>query len=45
LHQIEAFLAAAEAPSLRAAAERRALGPAAFSRRIQEFSAYVGEQL
>jgi DNA-binding transcriptional LysR family regulator len=45
LHQIEAFLAAAQAPSFRAAAERCALSPAACSRRIQEFSAYVGEQL
>jgi LysR family transcriptional regulator, glycine cleavage system transcriptional activator len=45
LHQIEAFLIAAGSPSFRVAAERCALSPAAFSRRIQEFSTYVGEQL
>lgn len=42
LEQIEAFIEAAEAPSFRVAAERCALSPAAFSRRIQAFSACVG---
>lgn len=42
LEQIEAFIEAAEAPSFRVAAERCALSPAAFSRRIQAFSSFVG---
>lgn len=45
LEQIEAFIEAAEAPSFRVAAERCALSPAAFSRRIQGFSACVGAEL
>lgn len=43
--QIEAFVQAARAPSFRVAAERCALSPAAFSRRIQQFSAFVGLKL
>lgn len=42
LEQIEAFIEAAESPSFRVAAERCALSPAAFSRRIQAFSSFVG---
>lgn len=42
LEQIEAFIEAAESPSFRIAAERCALSPAAFSRRIQAFAAFVG---
>ncbi len=42
MEQIEAFIEAAEQPTFRAAAERCALSPAAFSRRVQAFSAYVG---
>lgn len=45
LEQIEAFIQAAEAPTFRVAAERCALSPAAFSRRIQAFSAFAGEPL
>jgi len=45
LEQIEAFIEAAQAPSFRVAAERCALSPAAFSRRIQAFSSYVGVRL
>lgn len=45
LEQIEAFIAAAEAPSFRVAAERCALSPAAFSRRVQAFGAFVGLSL
>jgi DNA-binding transcriptional LysR family regulator len=45
LEQIEAFVQAARAPSFRIAAERCALSPAAFSRRIQQFSAFVGLKL
>ncbi|WP_309642859.1 LysR substrate-binding domain-containing protein [Phenylobacterium sp.] len=45
LEQIEAFIEAAQAPSFRVAAERCALSPAAFSRRIQSFSSYVGLRL
>lgn len=45
LEQIEAFIEAAEAPSFRVAAERCALSPAAFSRRIQAFSACLGVAL
>lgn len=43
--QIEAFIEAAAAPSFRVAAERCALSPAAFSRRIQAFSDHVGARL
>jgi LysR family glycine cleavage system transcriptional activator len=42
LEQIEAFIEAAEQPTFRAAAERCALSLAAFSRRVQAFSAYAG---
>jgi DNA-binding transcriptional LysR family regulator len=42
MEQIEAFIAAARAPSFRMAAETCALSPAAFSRRVQAFSAFVG---
>jgi DNA-binding transcriptional LysR family regulator len=42
LEQIEAFIQAARAPSFRVAAERCALSPAAFSRRIQAFSEGFG---
>jgi DNA-binding transcriptional LysR family regulator len=42
LEQIEAFVAAARGPTFRAAAETCALSPAAFSRRVQAFSAFVG---
>lgn len=42
LEQIEAFIEAAESPSFRVAADRCALSPAAFSRRIQAFSSFVG---
>jgi DNA-binding transcriptional LysR family regulator len=45
LGQIEAFVEAARGPSFRAAAERCALSPAAFSRRIQAFSAHLGVAL
>jgi DNA-binding transcriptional LysR family regulator len=45
LEQIEAFIEAARAPSFRVAAERCALSPAAFSRRIQAFSDHVGARL
>lgn len=45
LEQIEAFVEAAKAPSFRAAAERCAISPAAFSRRIQGFSAALNVQL
>ncbi len=45
LEQIEAFIEAAEQPTFRAAADRCALSPAAFSRRVQAFSAYVGAPL
>jgi DNA-binding transcriptional LysR family regulator len=45
LEQIEAFIEAAGAPSFRVAAERCALSPAAFSRRIQAFSDHVGAKL
>jgi len=38
MDQIEAFIEAARGPSFRAAAERCALSPSAFSRRIQSFS-------
>ncbi len=42
---IEAFIEAARAPNFRIAAERCALSPAAFSRRIQQFQAYTGRTL
>lgn len=42
---IEAFIEAAHAPSFRVAAERCALSPGAFSRRIQAFAAYVGQDI
>jgi DNA-binding transcriptional LysR family regulator len=45
MEQIEAFIEAAEQPSFRAAAERCALSPSAFSRRVQAFAAYVGAPL
>lgn len=45
LEQIEAFIEAAEAPTFRVAAERCALSPAAFSRRIQGFASYTGTML
>lgn len=45
LEVIEAFIEAAHAPSFRTAAERCALSPAAFSRRIQAFRNYVGSDL
>ncbi|CAN5427896.1 transcriptional regulator GcvA [soil metagenome] len=45
MEQIEAFIEAAEQPTFRAAAERCALSPAAFSRRVQAFSSYVGVDL
>lgn len=45
LEVIEAFIEAARAPSFRVAAERCALSPAAFSRRIQAFHAFVGRDI
>jgi DNA-binding transcriptional LysR family regulator len=42
LEQIEAFIEAARARTFRDAAERCALSPAAFSRRIQAFSDFIG---
>jgi DNA-binding transcriptional LysR family regulator len=45
LEVIEAFIEAARAPSFRIAAERCALSPAAFSRRIQAFRAFVGREV
>ena len=45
LEQIESFIEAAQAPSFRVAADRCALSPAAFSRRIQALSEHVGVQL
>jgi len=45
LEVIEAFIEAARAPSFRVAAERCALSPAAFSRRIQAFRAFVGREV
>src|ERR1700752_1596214 len=45
LEVIEAFIEAAGAPSFRIAAERCALSPAAFSRRIQSFRAFVGREV
>lgn len=45
LEVIEAFIEAARAPSFRVAAERCALSPAAFSRRIQAFRLFVGREV
>ena len=45
LEVIEAFIEAARAPSFRIAAERCALSPAAFSRRIQAFRDFVGHEV
>lgn len=45
LEVIEAFIEAARAPSFRIAAERCALSPAAFSRRIQAFRTFVGREI
>jgi DNA-binding transcriptional LysR family regulator len=45
LEVIEAFIEAAHAPSFRVAAERCALSPAAFSRRIQAFRLFVGREV
>jgi LysR family glycine cleavage system transcriptional activator len=45
LETIEAFLEAARAPSFRVAAERCALSPAAFSRRIQAFARFAGDEV
>ncbi len=45
LEVIEAFVEAARAPSFRIAADRCALSPAAFSRRIQAFTAFVGHEV
>lgn len=45
LEVIEAFIEAARAPSFRIAAERCALSPAAFSRRIQAFRQFVGREI
>lgn len=45
LEVIEAFIEAARAPSFRIAAERCALSPAAFSRRIQAFRDFAGREV
>lgn len=45
LEVIEAFIEAAHAPSFRIAAERCALSPAAFSRRIQAFRDFAGREV
>jgi DNA-binding transcriptional LysR family regulator len=45
LEQIEAFIEAARARTFREAANRCALSPAAFSRRIQGFSDFIGLKL
>jgi DNA-binding transcriptional LysR family regulator len=45
LEVIEAFIEAAHAPSFRIAADRCALSPAAFSRRIQVFRDFVGREV
>src|SRR5262245_3998989 len=45
LEVIEAFIEAARAPNFRVAAERCALSPAAFSRRIQAFTQFVGRDV
>jgi DNA-binding transcriptional LysR family regulator len=45
LEQIEAFIEAGRARTFREAADRCALSPAAFSRRIQGFSDFIGLKL
>ncbi len=45
LESIEAFIEAARSPNFRMAAERCAISPAAFSRRIQAFTAFAGCEL
>jgi DNA-binding transcriptional LysR family regulator len=45
MEQIEAFIAAARSTNFRMAAEQCALSPAAFSRRIQGLSEFVGHAL
>jgi DNA-binding transcriptional LysR family regulator len=45
LEAAEAFLAAANAPSFRAAAALLALSPSAFSRRVQQLERFVGVEL
>jgi LysR family glycine cleavage system transcriptional activator len=45
LQSLEAFLAAAQAPSFRAAAESLALSPSAFSRRLQQLERFLGKPL
>lgn len=45
METIEAFLEAARAPSFRVAAERCALSPAAFSRRIQAFARFADNEV
>ena len=45
LQVIEAFIEAAGAPTFPIAAERCALSPPAFSRRIQAFTAFVGDNV
>lgn len=45
LESLEAFLAAAQAPSFRAAAESLALSPSAFSRRLQQLERFLGKPL
>jgi DNA-binding transcriptional LysR family regulator len=44
LDVIEAFIEAARGPNFRSAAERCAVSPAAFSRRIQAFSRLMGQE-
>ena len=45
LESLEALLAAARAPSFRAAAESLALSPSAFSRRLQQLERFLGKPL
>jgi len=45
LEAIEAFIVATRAPSFRAAADRLALSPSAFTRRIQALESFVGTPL
>lgn len=45
LELVEDFIEAAHAPNFRTAAARRALSPAAFSRRIQSFTDFVGRDV
>jgi len=45
VEQIEAFVLAARAASLRVAADELALSPSALTRRIQSFASYVGHDL